>query len=179
MKNVIALALLLVLTGCVSQTTPTSNATNYTATNPNASATAPPAHSAGNFSFSRNASDVLNTETRFPEAPKYDFLNITTMDGRLIVYYFYLPYCSACKALRPEIDELEAAYPGVMWQEYDISTANGSTAYRTFADQHNLSTQQRMVPQALVNGTIITDRFHINDSLEGIILNFTSSGGQS
>lgn len=135
-----------------------------------------PAHyplpSTANLTFTRNASDVLNTETRLPEPPHFDFSNATTENGTLIVRYFYSPGCSACKALRPEIDRLEGRYQGLDWREYDITTQNGTLAYGAFADQYNLTSAQRLVPQVLVNGTVITDRFNINRSLEGIVSGF-------
>jgi hypothetical protein len=53
--------------------------------------------------------------------------------------------------------------------EYDLANTSGSEAYGDFAAQHNLSDTQMLVPQVLVNGTILTDRFNINKSLEGII----------
>jgi thiol-disulfide isomerase/thioredoxin len=127
--------------------------------------------------FERDVSDVMNTNTTFPEPmeSEADFSNITAADGGLIVYYFHSSGCSACKILRPEIDKLETKYPEVLWLEYDLADANGSQAYRNFAAQHNLSTQQMYVPQALVNGTILTDRFNINKSLEGIIKAYENS----
>jgi len=86
-----------------------------------------------------------------------------------MVYFFYSPGCSACKAIIPEIDGLEASYPDALFLRYDLSTRNGSEAYKQFAQQHNLSSDRMYVPQVLVNGTIITDRFNINQSLEAII----------
>jgi thiol-disulfide isomerase/thioredoxin len=111
----------------------------------------------------------MNTETKIAEPPHFDFTNMTAEDGKPIVRYFYSRYCSACKALRPEIDRLEAQYSGVEWREYDIVDQNGTQAYRAFADQYNLTQKQRLVPAVLVNRTIITDRFNINSSLEGIL----------
>jgi thiol-disulfide isomerase/thioredoxin len=130
-----------------------------------------------NLSFSRNASDVMNTDTKPFVPPRFDFTNTTTPDGRLIVNYFYSTYCSACKALRPDMTRLEERYGDVEWREFDITTQNGTWAYQQFANESNLSQSQRLVPQVLVNGTIITDRFGINGSLEGIISAF--SAGQS
>ena len=123
-----------------------------------------------------NTTTVLMANTKFPEPPKFNFSNVTTGDGKLIIYYFYSPYCVASRAIRPEIDRLEQKYPELNWMEYDISTQNGTLAYTSFADQYNLSTDKRLVPQVLVNGTIITDRFNINDTLENIITSFKNTG---
>jgi len=122
--------------------------------------------------FVRNVSDVMNTDTVFPEMPNFDFSPKTEPDGRPIVYFFYSPYCSACKAIIPEIDALETRHTEVSWKRYDITSVNGSIAYKNFSAQYGLNSSQMMVPQVLVNGTIITDRFNINKSLEGIIISF-------
>ncbi len=135
-------------------------------------ASAPP--NTTNLSFGRDVSDVMNTDTELFQRPEFDFSPAMTEDGRPIVYYFYTPYCEACKALRPEIDRLESRYPDVEWLEFDITTQNGTWAYQDFATQLNLSQQERLVPQVLVNGTVITDRFNINRSLEGIIANLSA-----
>jgi thiol-disulfide isomerase/thioredoxin len=129
-----------------------------------------------NFTISREIrGDILTTDTKFPVPPHFDFSNITTSDGRLIVYYFYSQYCSACNALRPEIDKLKAKSASVEWIEYDIANQNGSIAYGNFADQKNLSMKERLVPQVLVNGTVITDRFKINDTLGSVIERFSAT----
>lgn len=111
-----------------------------------------------------------------PQRQVYNFSNITTSDGKLVVYYFFMSECSACKATKPTIDRLEVEYNGsVVFLRYDLTTINGSWAYHDFATQYNLSTRKMYVPQVLVNRTIITDMFHINDSLEGILENFTGA----
>jgi thiol-disulfide isomerase/thioredoxin len=175
MKKLPALGLMvLLLLGCTAQRT-------YQSANETAKvveAGPEPKNATGaagsiNLSISRNASGVLNTDTVFPEVVKFDFSNRTTPDGRLAVYYFFSPYCVASKAIGPEIDKLEAKYPKAAFLRYDITTKNGSLAYQDFAGQFNLSTKQRLVPQVLVNGTILTDRFNINNTLGGILQNFT------
>jgi thiol-disulfide isomerase/thioredoxin len=129
----------------------------------------PPLPNTANLSYSRDVSDVLNTDSKNIENPNFDFSNITDTEGRLIVHFFYLPKCSACLGIKPEIDRLESAYPDTVFKRYDLTTPNGSVAYNTFANQLNLSKSQRYVPQVLVNGTVITDRFNINSTLETIV----------
>lgn len=121
--------------------------------------------------FNRSA-DVLNANSTFEKRPEYNFTNITTQDGKLIVHYFYLPKCPSCIAIKPEIDDLEAIYPNVVFIRYNLATVNGSWAYKDFSDQYGLNKTQMYVPQVLVNKTIITDRFNINSSLENIIKNW-------
>jgi thiol-disulfide isomerase/thioredoxin len=128
-----------------------------------------------NLTTSRSPSGVMTTDTVFPKIEVYDFSNRTTADGRLIVYFFYSPYCSACKATIPEVDRLEQKYQNVSWEEYDITTQNGSKAYLDYASQMNLSAKERYVPQVLVDGRVITDRFNINSTLESVIQNFSAS----
>lgn len=178
MREIVLTLAAILLFGCVSQHTTDNASTGSAIAGSQAGqqdrqwADQPPVNTSGLY-FERNASDVMNTNTTFPETQNitFDFSNITTPDGRLIVYYFYSSGCSACKALRPEIDRLEAGYPDVLWLEYDIAHENGSIAYKQFAAQHNLSMQQKYVPQVLVDGIIITDRFNINKSLEATIKN--------
>lgn len=121
-----------------------------------------------NLTVAREPSNVLMADTKFPEPPKFEFPD-TNAAGKPVVYYFFSPHCEASIAIRPEIDRLEAKYSGMEWKEFDITTQNGTIAYVQFAEQHNLSTEKRLVPQVLVNGTIITDRFNINESLEGVL----------
>jgi thiol-disulfide isomerase/thioredoxin len=109
-----------------------------------------------------------------PTTPKFNFSNVTTSNGTLIVYYFYSTYCVASRAVQPVINALATKYPDVLWLEYDINTQTGRAAYRDYVIQLNLTPKEEMVPQVLVNGSIITDRFHINDTLEGVIENFTA-----
>jgi thiol-disulfide isomerase/thioredoxin len=166
MKTVIALALVLVLLfGC------TEEGTN--AMGRNATAT-------GGFTGqyvpapAKNASMNTVAVRLQPSAPEFNFSNVTTPNGTLIVYYFYSSGCIACQSVQPVIEGLEAKYPDVLWLDYDINTQTGRTAYRVYAAQLNLTPTEEMVPQVLVNGTLITDRFHIYDTLEGVIENFTT-----
>ncbi len=124
---------------------------------------------------SNSTPGVMNTSFVPPKMPTYNFSNATTSDGRLIVYYFFSPRCEASVAIRPVITALEGKYPNVAWHEYDITTWNGTDAYIEFANEYNLSVQKRLVPQVLVDGRIITDRFNINSTLEGVILNYTTN----
>lgn len=114
-----------------------------------------------------NQSELLTSETVFPELPVFDFS--ITKNGSLVVYFFHSPGCSACKASYPLIDELEEKYPDVIFERHDLSNANGTEAYKQFADFKNLSRDKRLVPQVYVNGTVITDRFNIEEKLEPII----------
>ena len=128
--------------------------------------------STNELSFSRESPTVIAADTVFPEIKHYDFSGPVTEEGNLIVYYFYSNNCIASQELAPEIERLEKAYPETVFQKHNLATLNGSMAYRDFAEQYNLSYEQQLVPQVLVNGTIITDRFSINDSLEDIIISY-------
>lgn len=167
---------LLLLLGCASQGTDNAvvGAPESNASTPETQPVQPPVNTSG-LSFGRDAGGVMDADTNFtePERPHFDFSAITNGDGKLIVYYFYSPKCAACKALAPEMERMEAEHSEAEFMRYDLSTKNGSYAYQDFAAQHNLSTQQMLVPQALVNGTILTDRFNINNSLGGIISGFS------
>jgi thiol-disulfide isomerase/thioredoxin len=172
------LSVTILLLGCAARAPVEGTPGNAHQPEPTANSdSAPPPPSTANLSFSRDASDVMNTETKPFTPPRFDFTNVTTSDDRLIVNYFYSKYCSACQALRPEIDRLEGEYAKVEWREYDITTQNGTYAYQQYANEAGLNQSQRLVPQVLVNGTVITDRFNINSSLEGIIAAFNA--GQS
>lgn len=192
MKTAIAISILFVIItaamlGCTTKnetndtqgTTPPQNPEHQN-TEPQANGTlpsepeSPPLPDTSNLSYTRNVSDVINTDTEFFKRPEFDFSHITNGSGALIVYYFYSPHCSACMALRPEMDRMEANFSDVEWREYDITSQNDTYAYQDFANFTGLNHSQRMVPQALVNGSVITDRFNINRTLGGIIVAFNA-----
>ncbi len=192
MRYLAALSLALVLLlGCTGQAPPgANNTTQPPAPQPTPQPSgggygySPPVNTTQNDTLAPSVADnasnnssppVMNTSFVPPKPPTYNFTNVTTADGRLIVYYFFSPRCGACAALRPDMDRLEAKYPNVDWQEYDLTTQNGTLAYIEFADENNLSAKQRLVPQVLVDRRIITDRFNINGTLEGVIINYTTS----
>lgn len=172
-KSAFALAIVLLLLGCMA---------------PQFANTTKPIAEKGPGQLDRVNTSGLHFNTSFvevygngstyttPQRQVYNFSDITTADGKLIVYYFFMSSCSACKATKPTIDRLEAEYnASVVFFRYDLTTINGSWAYHDFTTQYNLSTTRMYVPQVLVNRTIITDMFHINDSLESLIKNFTGS----
>lgn len=163
----------LILAGCASPEKPNAAAGQPAVGQPAAQDPGP----APALTFSREAppQEMITPETKFQEMPTFDFSNKTTADGRLIVYYFKSSGCIASRELQPEIDRLQAKYPGIEWRTYDILTQNGTWAYLDFAEQRNLSLEKRLVPQVLVNGSIITDRFNINGSLEGILRSYGAS----
>ncbi|MBU0527551.1 thioredoxin family protein [Candidatus Micrarchaeota archaeon] len=117
-------------------------------------------------------SDVMNSDTVFPEEPFFEF-NKTTENGSMIVYFFHSPGCSACRETYQTIADLEEKYPDIVFINYSLASANGSKAYVQFAEKYNLSTSKQLVPQVLVNDTIITDRFNIEDMLEEILKNIS------
>jgi len=109
-----------------------------------------------------------------PPEPAYDFNQSHNDSGALIIDIFHSKGCSACKAIMPEIDYWMSVCQGVDWRIYDIATHDGTEAYLDFAEGKNLSLDKRYVPQALVNGSIITNRFRINETLPQVLL---ASGG--
>ncbi|MDD5339690.1 MAG: hypothetical protein PHV13_00390 [Candidatus ainarchaeum sp.] len=181
MKALVAVALAVVLLfGCAQkETDKPGNITTEAVVN-NASGSAMQGQ-AGNGTIApvptMDTTGVMMADYTPPEMPHFDFANVTTPNGTLIVYYFHSSKCSACNALQPEIDRLRAGHTDVLWLDYDIATPNGRHAYEDFAAQRNLNTSERMVPQVLVNGSVITDRFKINATLEGIILGYRNPEG--
>lgn len=178
MKTIIALALAMVLLfGCSGEGSGgTGNNATVAAIKNTTAAYAPEGNGAPNPAPTQNTTGVMMADYKFPTLPprpQFDFSNVTTPNGTLIVYYFHSTRCSACQAIQPTVDLLKTRYPDVVWFDYDINTQDGRYAYNDFAAWMNLTPKQELVPQALVNGTLITDRFHINDTLEGVIKNFT------
>lgn len=167
MKPLAMLLMMAILLGCTAQTTAEEPVPD----------TEQPYHpelpDTSLISFTR---EPFQNYTPGPGVPSFDFSNKTDAEGRLIVYYFYSPGCVASKAITPEIDRLEEGYPNVVFLRYDLATVNGSYAYKEFAAEYNLSPDKQLVPQVLVDGTIITDRFNINQSLEDTIISFTGNG---
>jgi hypothetical protein len=181
MKALVALALAIVLLfGCAQKETDTPDNTTTAGVVNNTSGSAMQGQ-AGNGPIApaptMDTTDVMMADYTPPEMPHFDFANVTTPNGTLIVYYFHSSKCSACNALQPEIDRLEADHTDVLWLDYDIATQNGRYAYEAFAARRNLSPSERMVPQVLVNGSVITDRFKINATLEGIIAGYQNPEG--
>jgi thiol-disulfide isomerase/thioredoxin len=164
--------LVLVLLGCTSETdNPVEmNTTNETPIIQDTHIAATPIPLPSN-----TTKNVTTTDTVYPVLPEYDFSNITNEGGGLIVYYFYSPNCIASQAINPTIRRVESNYSEIELRRYDLTTQNGSIAYVQFAEQHNLNSSQRLVPQVLVNGTIITDRFNIEDRLEDTIKEYRRS----
>lgn len=169
----IVFLVVLLLTGCTLQETERNNEVPPTKnlTDEDIEGEAEGQNQTTSLPAANVTNDSMTANTSLQE---YNFTNVTTGGGRLIIYYFHSTGCVASKALNPEVDRLELEYPEALFLRYDIATQNGSSAYNGFAEQYNLSTDKRLVPQVLVNGTIITDRFNINESLENIIQDYTA-----
>ena len=127
----------------------------------------------------QNTTGVMMADYTPPPMPQFDFTNKTNADGNLIVYYFYLPHCSACLTIKPDMDKLKTEFPQAVWQEYDISTQTGRWAYDNFSAQMSLNASQIYVPQVLVDGVVITTWPTINDTLKGNISAFYSDKNKS
>lgn len=110
---------------------------------------------------------VLTSETVFPEPEIFEFSR--TINGSYVVYFFHSEGCSACRESYPTISELKNKHLEIIFINYSLATASGSRAYAKFADLNNLSRDKRLVPQVYVNGTIITDRFNIEEKLGQIL----------
>lgn len=174
MKLFMAVLILAVLAGCVAEEPPAApsavveplvqNNTTAVAAPPPQEVLPPPEN---------NTTEVMNSETVFPPEPVFDF-NYTDENGTLRVFFFHSPGCSACQDSYPIMRDYEKEFPGVIFINYSLATENGSKAYVKFAELHNLSTQKQMVPQVLVNGTIITDRFNIEEELGPLLENLTN-----
>ncbi len=118
--------------------------------------------------------DLFTSETPLPKMPTFNFTNVTSPEGKLMVYYFYSSACGACRAIQPEIIALSVKYNKTTeWQFYDLTIVNGTLGYVAYADWKGLNNSQRMIPQVMVNGTLITDRFNIHEKLEPMLANFT------
>ncbi len=157
------------LAGCAADKAEPAGAGAQGAEAPGVRESAPPLPSTAGIMLERTAEGVMTDAAAPPGRETFSFGDVSDGEGRVIVYYFFSSGCSACKALRPEIDRLESECPDADWREYDLKEESGSWAYLDFAEQKNLSRQGRLVPQVLVNGTIITDRFEINGTLGAIL----------
>jgi len=178
MRLYCGILLLLLLSGCVSEIQETNETINETPVpelvieveeDPPAEITE---ENKTNSTNNDLHSDVMNSETVFPEEPVFDF-NRTNENGSMIVYFFHSPGCSACRETYGTVSELEEKYPDIVFVSYSLANANGSLAYVQFAEKYNLSTSKQLVPQVLVNDTIITDRFNIEEKLEDILKEFS------
>ncbi len=172
MKILLLAFLCLVIAGCVTEETPEpiveaeeNDTASETDTNGIMPETMPPPQA-------NDTEGKLKNETVFPKEPFFDF-NYTDENGTWRVFFFHSPGCSACQDSYPIIGDLKEKYPEVSFINYSLATQNGSKAYVKFAELHNLSTQKQMVPQVLVNGTILTDRFNIEQKLGPLLENLT------
>lgn len=110
-----------------------------------------------------NEEPVLASETVLPGPEVFEFSK--TINGSYVVYFFHSERCSACQESYPIMNELQGKYPGIIFINYSLAKGSGSKAYAEFAELNNLSKDKRLVPQVYVNGTIITDRFNIEEKL--------------
>ncbi|MBI5223540.1 hypothetical protein HY990_03885 [Candidatus Micrarchaeota archaeon] len=124
---------------------------------------------------SNSSPAYMMSDFQFPKPPVFDFENKTNSSGSMRVLFFYSPLCEASRATVPLIETLNSKYPGFAYEEYNIASQNGSLAYVSFADSYHLNSSLRMVPQILINGTILTDRFNIADHLEPYIIALENS----
>lgn len=179
MKSAIPILLVVLLLGCVTAEAPADNGTKgiekpepAQVIEESTITEEEPVTIEENNTMENTSADVMATDSVSPEMPIFDF-NKTTENGTLIIYFFHSPGCSACKATYPFMDELKDDHPEVIFIGYSLAEVNGTMAYREFARLNNLSSKQQMVPQVYVNGIILTDRFNIEDNLEGILENFS------
>ncbi len=175
MRLYCGILLLLLLSGCVSEIQETNETINETSVPEPSVENEEEAQTAAieeNKTNNDLHSDVMNSKTVFPEEPVFDF-NKTNENGSMIVYFFHSPGCSACRETYGTIAELEDKYPNILFVNYSLANANGSLAYVQFAEKYNLSASKQLVPQVLVNDTIITDRFNIEEKLENILKEFS------
>lgn len=172
MKSFLLTFLFLIVVGCVSEEAPAPIVEQANATVPEANTSSIVVPEPSPPIQANNTTSVMTSETIFPPEPVFDF-NYTDGNGTLRVFFFHSPGCSACQDSYPILKELEGKYPEVDFSNYSLATQNGSKAYVKFAELHNLSAQKQMVPQVLVNGTIITDRFNIEEKLESLLENLT------
>ncbi len=177
MKYLIAVLLIAFLSGCAGNSrtqavSETSPAVPIQSALPSANPPAPMHIPEMNITREIRG-DILTTDTKIAPIPHFDFLNRTNASGSPIVYYFYSPGCSACKAFKADYERIKAGFEGVEWREYDITSINGSLAYSDYRKQWNLTPSQMYTPQVLVNGSIITDRFKINATLPSLLENLT------
>ncbi|MBI5227408.1 hypothetical protein HY988_02355 [Candidatus Micrarchaeota archaeon] len=189
MRWVFGILLLVLLFGCLSQTTNENKLGSKSLDNLSGNKTqiieqqnettervVPSNHS----DSAVNKYDVLTADTTFPEIPEYNFSNITTMDGKLIIYYFDSPYCQAAIRLRPQMDQLKRQYgpdnSSIVWMEFDVSKLEGYLAYGEFAREKGTNPLLVVTPTALANGTIMAGIEQINGSLERILDTYKSPG---
>ena len=179
MKLLLLAIVCLLAFGCIATDTDNESNPETNATEPvlqenknNETLSEPQAVNDSEKTGTNDTAEVITSETIYPQEPVFDF-NYTDENGTLRVFFLHSPGCSACRDTYPIIEELEGKFPEVDFINYSLATQNGSKAYVKFAELHNLSTKKQMVPQALVNGTIITDRFNIEERLEPLLENLT------
>ena len=121
-----------------------------------------------NKSLERIVSGMMATSNA--SSSKFDFSPVYSDGGKLIIYFFYSPGCSSCKAVSPEIERIGKEYENVTeWRGFDINFPEDRDRYLQFYKEYNISPSRAGVPMIMVNKTILWGRYEINDSLERII----------
>jgi thiol-disulfide isomerase/thioredoxin len=122
-----------------------------------------------NSSNSTKIPDPLSEQTN-ESSEAYNFSRIYTEDGRLIIYFFYLPSCPSCKAVASEVERIGKKYEkSTEWHGFNIQFQKERDSYQQFYKEFNLTSERSGVPTLLVNGTILWGQFEIRDNLEKII----------
>lgn len=101
-----------------------------------------------------------------------NFSRTHTDDGKLIIYFFYLPTCPSCQAVSTHVETIGKKYEKkTKWEGYDINFDDAHAAYQQFYNEYNLTPNRSGVPTMLVNNTVLWGQFEIRDNLEKIIKN--------
>jgi thiol-disulfide isomerase/thioredoxin len=170
---VLALALSILLFGCLSQ--PQASQSGGQVAHPNAPASL------------RQGSPPDNQSTVAPvqvpvvpisvPVPVYNFSLTRDSEGKLIIYYFYSSYqCPTCVDSAPLIERLKSKFGNdTEWRVFDMQNMSQGQTYWTFAAYRNLTKCLEKVPAAYVNNTLLIG-YAMENSLEKTINGSVSPG---
>jgi thiol-disulfide isomerase/thioredoxin len=117
-----------------------------------------------------NKKVIVNISENKSDSTAYNFSPVYSGDGKLIVYFFHMPQCPACKSIRPKVEDLGLRYQNwTEWRGFNINIDDDREIYFQFVKEFNIRPERSGVPMIMVNQTILWGKYEINDSLEQII----------
>ena len=108
---------------------------------------------------------------------QYNFSVLTNSQGKLIAYYFYSSVsCLNCPNTTIYVEGLKDAYsPYVEWHSFDVQKPEEGAVFWNLMAYLNLTKCLCKVPFVYANGMHLIGPYEINESLEGILSNFSKT----
>lgn len=94
----------------------------------------------------------------------------------LQIYYYYSSYCPYSMRIKPFMERQQVRFENVTeWHGFDVSTRQGYYFFEKMANERNLSNSSRVVPLAIVDGSMFVGIPEINKSFAITIIKRTGA----